>query len=107
MNADWETKSGDCAVCGAHTAKYPLCDACWSECIDAGDEYCGASSAWIVDKVRARCLEIVEKVCAADSDLIADRIPSECEVASESRLIELVWQAAAKECLKQIRGQNG
>ena len=59
-----------------------------------------------ITKERARCLEIVEKVLAADSDLIADRIPRECEVASESRLIELVWQSAAKECLKQIKGDS-
>ncbi len=60
-----------------------------------------------VNEERARCLEIVERVLTADSDSIAGRIPNECEVASESRLIELVWRAAAKECLKQIRGQNG
>ena len=55
---------------------------------------------------RARCTGFVEKVSIADIDSIADLIPSECEVASESRLIELVWQAAAIECLKRIRGDK-
>lgn len=55
---------------------------------------------------RARCTGFVEKVSIADIDSIAALIPSECEAASELRLIELVWQAAAIECLKRIRGKK-
>ena len=55
---------------------------------------------------RSRCTGFVEKVSIADFGSIADHIPSECEVASKSRLIELVWQASAIECLKRIRGEK-
>ena len=96
MSADWETKSGDCAVCGAHTAKYPLCDACWSECIDAGDEYCGASSAWMVDKVRARCAQICADR-AAMLESTADQYPAGTAAC---------FAEEARECERLIRGEG-
>lgn len=90
---EWDTKSGDCAVCGHHTAKYPLCDTCWSECIDAGDEYCGASSAWIADKVRARCAQICADI-AGEVDWSARGI------------MQMDAEQVGIECAKQIRGEK-